>query len=219
MSSSESESPSESWLAISKIAGWKYLIKREGGYFSLFDVRWEPGRALEARCSSNLDPDHLPPVMGCNCGFYAYRSREVALEHPHYLNNYSCLAEVRLWGRVLEYDNGYRAQYAELVSVHAVPQQVRKGKFSPYDYVRNYYAVVLNYDAVCEACRTLLFAGARAYRRQGKHLCERCFIARTYAVYTCLEKVLLTPYSVSSKKVAEVTKNVDLEAWWRQWKG
>ena len=67
---------------------------------------WEPRVRYEARCRAN--EEHLAPDLSCSCGIYAYNSREgVINDFPREI-----IGQVYLWGRVIEHEHGYRAQFA-----------------------------------------------------------------------------------------------------------
>lgn len=57
--------------------------------------------------------NHLAPAWHCNCGVWAFKDvdRLVAAIGSGY-NNIKVIGSVSLWGRVIETENGYRAQYA-----------------------------------------------------------------------------------------------------------
>lgn len=66
---------------------------------------YEPRKVAEARC----DRDHAPPQKNCVCGIWAVKTREelqrlITVGAP-------IIGEVFLWGRYLETERGYRAQY------------------------------------------------------------------------------------------------------------
>lgn len=57
-----------------------------------------------------LPPLHTEaPAESCSCGIYALKSRAAAVAYGQHT---SVLGEVYLWGKVIEGEDGYRAQYA-----------------------------------------------------------------------------------------------------------
>lgn len=89
--------------------------------------RWEPGRALEARCRfddvdrsewryqvvSGFSPDpHPAPAEGCTCGLYAARSLEHLRAQPLFGLSRTVVGQVSLWGKVIPGQHGFRAQFA-----------------------------------------------------------------------------------------------------------
>lgn len=93
--------------------------------------KWTPGQAMEALCRDPqyiLAPQHDTPVFDCECGIYAAKSIEelnrAGYTIPSFLFDRMSRAtlpcvrgEVWLWGRVVEHEHGYRAQYAYPKSV------------------------------------------------------------------------------------------------------
>src|SRR5262249_29961530 len=89
------------------------------------DVVWEPRQKAEAECirwaslrrlalSSNEAErrEHEAPDFHCCCGIWGFKSIEnlrLALERTY---KPSVIGKVSLWGRVIETENGFRAQYA-----------------------------------------------------------------------------------------------------------
>ena len=55
------------------------------------------------------DTGHEVPAWDCSCGFYALSS-----EHSRRLDPRDWWAPVTLWGRVIEHENGWRAQYQRI---------------------------------------------------------------------------------------------------------
>ncbi len=49
------------------------------------------------------------PGTRCTCGFYVCKDRETAMQFG------SHVARVRVWGKVIEHEHGYRAQFLELI--------------------------------------------------------------------------------------------------------
>jgi hypothetical protein len=85
---------------------------------------WPPRRRLESRCHGRdgaRSPAHEPgPQASCECGVWAFQSRESAEEIlQRYAHSTSVLALGRalLWGRIIEQEKGWRAQYAYPVEV------------------------------------------------------------------------------------------------------
>lgn len=72
-----------------------------------YSTSWEPCKRMEAVCHSSAKtcPD---PAGKCFCGINAY-SGEVPITKP---DTVTIAGEVNLWGRVVVFEGGYRAQYA-----------------------------------------------------------------------------------------------------------
>ncbi len=119
---------------IEPIVGWRlWLVVPDGGYLWLESVlyrsRWSPRRPHEARCvqhrrcyfcnSKEVEayPTHAAPDPECDCGIYAARSPESL---ARYLDSTypgrgiveRVLGRVRLWGRVVAGEHGWRGQCA-----------------------------------------------------------------------------------------------------------
>jgi hypothetical protein len=91
---------------ISPIVGYRVWNWHANELWSLNGEAWLPGRALTAKCRRGL---HEPPAEDCSCGVYAAKSyqhlqKAVVGSFVH--------GEVYLWGRMVEHDLGYRAQFA-----------------------------------------------------------------------------------------------------------
>lgn len=79
------------------------------------DTTWRPGRPMMARCRGWKPPhpyDAIPPVSRCSCGVYAMKAP--APDWPAWSQGdlRHAFGLVGMWGRVIEHENGYRAQYA-----------------------------------------------------------------------------------------------------------
>ncbi|MDQ3917189.1 MAG: hypothetical protein M3348_01690 [Acidobacteriota bacterium] len=73
---------------------------------------WPPRARLDAACGTGAK-QHPAPAWKCQCGVWAFKSLDnlVAAIGTKYANT-KVLGTVSLWGRVIETENGYRAQYA-----------------------------------------------------------------------------------------------------------
>jgi len=89
------------------------------------DVVWEPRQKVEAECiqwaswmmrrlSSNeaWPREHEAPDFHCCCGIWGFKSVENLLSALGQGYKPSVIGKVSLWGRVIETENGFRAQYA-----------------------------------------------------------------------------------------------------------
>ncbi len=73
-------------------------------------TRWSPQTPLRALCREiclepvlNHRTPHETPHEGCTCGIYARKAPPT---------NATCWGEVYLWGKVIECESGYRAEFA-----------------------------------------------------------------------------------------------------------
>jgi len=107
---------------VEPIIGWRrWSVEMFGNELrSNNGVRWTPYEKLTAECKKL--PSFFDPTIGCKgvhctCGIYAYKTPEEAKfgkNAPRNLGTGStdCWGEVYLWGRVIEHEKGWRAQYA-----------------------------------------------------------------------------------------------------------
>lgn len=73
---------------------------------------WPVKQPMSATCGAScVMPKHAAPCKGCSCGMWAFKTRDTLLEAA---DGYGpvVLGEVYLWGKVVETESGYRAQYA-----------------------------------------------------------------------------------------------------------
>lgn len=114
--------PIEGWR------GWKVVDYREHG--GVLTPRlaalgmsgiWPPRKRLEAFCAN--DGYHDAPHRECECGVWALRTRARAEQAAYRYGGVGgpvAFGPVRLWGRVLECENGWRAQYAYPAKLYVV---------------------------------------------------------------------------------------------------
>ena len=100
------------------------------------NIHWPDQRPLEAICLRRDFPlRHSSPQPDCTCGAWALKGQERAetmLAHmsgqPGYASHH-VVGRVSLWGRIIESEHGWRAQYAypyELVCRdHALASRLR----------------------------------------------------------------------------------------------
>ena len=103
---------------------------------------WPPGERFEASC-----PRHGLPSRACGCGVYGVTSRDEALRWALWagtaLPNPIVLGRVNLWGKVLRFSRGYRAQFAYPYELE-LPAAGNWGGIEPAaaaDQLRREYAV------------------------------------------------------------------------------
>lgn len=82
------------------------LLLPENFFPNLRPRPWSAFTATEARCISHIS--HDAPDAGCNCGLHAYYEL-----YPHLTTAPRMVAgAIVAWGRVVEHERGFRAQYA-----------------------------------------------------------------------------------------------------------
>jgi hypothetical protein len=132
-----------------------------------YSTVWPAGTPLRATCErrpSSLAewirglfsrraerPTHPAPSWGCQCGVYGFarldmdeleRSPQVAGRDPD--RGVTALGVVLLWGRVIQHELGYRAEYARPLTLLRLPPELhtqRSGEL--LDAVASRYAVPL----------------------------------------------------------------------------
>jgi hypothetical protein len=116
------------------LVGWRlWLVVADGGYLwlesILYATRWSPRRALAAVCvthrrgvlceraNAKATAAHHAPAEDCECGIYAAMQSDTLA--PYLESTYPgraaverVLGRVRLWGKVIECDRGWRAEHA-----------------------------------------------------------------------------------------------------------
>lgn len=86
------------------------------------NVVWEPKKQLVATClsepgisfSRTLRLEHTAPAFNCTCGIWSFKDLDrlvQALNDRGHAKRIKVLGTVSLWGRVVETENGWRAQY------------------------------------------------------------------------------------------------------------
>jgi hypothetical protein len=114
---------------VSPIVGYRVWDWDATGLRSLNGEVWFPGRALTAKC---LKTDHEPPADGCSCGVYAGKNYQHLQDISLSTAFESCVhGEVYLWGKVVEHDLGYRAQFAYPKSLVLPSFESRLGTLPP----------------------------------------------------------------------------------------
>jgi hypothetical protein len=126
------------------LIGWRvWCVVRDGGELRLGSVIqddvWPVGTPFVARCRAHEPPAnrlllrspeaHAAPAAGCTCGVYAVREPAAAWtylrgrDEPHTVAR--VIGRVRLWGRVVEHEDGWRAERAYPLDVYTGDRAVR----------------------------------------------------------------------------------------------
>jgi hypothetical protein len=85
--------------------------------------------SADTSATCTLNSDHAPPVMSCECGFYAFKDRADA-KFELSINPGSYLLEVDLYGIGFVYRRGYRAE-TQVVNKLKVPARCMRCKTLP----------------------------------------------------------------------------------------
>jgi hypothetical protein len=106
----------------SPIVGYRVWTWGNTGLKSLCGTQWRPGQALEARCKASAvtgtvvgrtekaHDTHDAPEANCTCGIYAAKTFDHFSSAGY--QRYGIHGQVYLWGKVVEHELGYRAQFA-----------------------------------------------------------------------------------------------------------
>ena len=93
---------------------WKRGKTRLRSYFK--DVAWNAAGPTKAMC--DLHAHHQAPALRCTCGMYACHSLRDAALHLH--DPDFVAGAVLGWGRVFLHENGWRAEYAQVLCLTSI---------------------------------------------------------------------------------------------------
>lgn len=95
------------------LTGWRAWDVQDG---MLDALAWRsPWRARKAAAATCRADDHSAPQMGCDCGYWSFKTKEKMIatfaesgrdRHP------AVFGPVEIWGRVIEHEHGYRSEFA-----------------------------------------------------------------------------------------------------------
>lgn len=85
------------------------------------DTIYVPREKIEARCGQEDHSEQQAPHLTCTCGIYAYKEKprllgEIRITYgrplaPPVSGLRLVYGEINLWGKVIEHEDGYRAQF------------------------------------------------------------------------------------------------------------
>jgi hypothetical protein len=85
------------------------------------DTIYVPREKIEARCEQEDHSEQQAPHLTCTCGIYAYKEKprllgEIRITYgrplaPPVSGLRLVYGEINLWGKVIEHEDGYRAQF------------------------------------------------------------------------------------------------------------
>lgn len=121
---------------------------------------WYPGIPSRAKCNQGGNMyiggrRHEvwdAPASNCTCGFYCYKNLQGELlqlldtGHLSYATMHKSLGQVKMWGKIVEHELGYRAQY---VYPHAIIVGQDVGEYNIAQIRKHYHievAVVPNIE-------------------------------------------------------------------------
>ena len=151
---------------------------------SFNDEWWSPGRAIAATCNASfgwgparvaevVNQRHEAPHTGCTCGIYATRSFD-QLRDLGYLRR-GIRGEIYLWGKVIEHESGWRAQFAYPKTLVLSPESLLFGGFAQLELgkeeLRTYLDSLTAYGAdifwADKRERTILWSSRSGYETGG----------------------------------------------------
>jgi hypothetical protein len=106
--------PIKAWRGV-QFSATKSTVLISGG-----DGQMVSGEQPRAMCRNGQD--HRAPDWKCSCGYYAVKKREDTV-------GYGMLAEVDLYGTVIEHDVGYRAEFMRVLALRFPRKHCEGGKF------------------------------------------------------------------------------------------
>ena len=122
---------------------------------------WPVHTANSAQCMLLMRSFDVHNPTKCFCGIYAYKTREGLMRNlSSPIPNQLCMGRVALWGRVMEHEDGWRAEYAYPLSASGASKALlRRYGMKPEPTIRSGQHVL---DKVESWLAALLFALAGA---------------------------------------------------------
>jgi hypothetical protein len=100
-----------------ELTGWRKFAVRDRGRLlvsAMHPIPWRSADPGEAVCIADHElVSHVCPDLRCTCGFYAYKRHDDGVQHGQGV----VLAQVKLWGRVVEHVHGYRAERMRIAAL------------------------------------------------------------------------------------------------------
>lgn len=102
------------------IIGWRQWSIQGADLMSMSShniIPWDYLKPFKARCEVTLEEheSHDAPFRDCSCGIYAAKTLadlETSGYHLGEVDNHRVVGSVKLWGKIIPHERGYRAQYA-----------------------------------------------------------------------------------------------------------
>lgn len=109
--------------AITPIRGYRtWRAGPAGGLLAvgIGPVPWSTEMQAECRHHTRRLRHHHAPVADCSCGIYACNSLQALINERDLcrFKTKPIVGEVDLWGKIIEHQDGYRAEYARIVGVY-----------------------------------------------------------------------------------------------------
>ncbi|MFY9457717.1 MAG: hypothetical protein WAP23_02195 [Candidatus Spechtbacterales bacterium] len=139
-----------------------YKYEKDGSFVLFSDIGrviWPKREELVAKCSKIHLRAHTSPFPRCQCGIYAMNSMEDVRNSVEDIRRKTFAGEVKLWGTILAYTEGVRAQFAYPASI----RDVRCSKCDEYKKLEEFVFLsfyvtsrVSSIHAFCKKCEMLL---------------------------------------------------------------
>lgn len=106
VTTSVSYTTSSSVMPPARALGHAYNVAKNAAPKETFEAIWE------GRKRDRLRRNHRPPELSCGCGIYAAKMGRQDYAKQFVTQRESAWGEVYLWGKVQDYSEGYRAEFA-----------------------------------------------------------------------------------------------------------
>jgi len=150
------------------VVGYRVWTWDDTGLKSLCGKRWHPGQALAARCKASAvvgtsagrigaaNDIHDAPEANCTCGIYAAKTFDHFCTAGY--ERYGIHGEVYLWGRVVEHEHGYRAQFAYPKNLVLPPDTLPSSPAAIPDRLRGLVGYGIDIFVAADSGNVLLWA-------------------------------------------------------------
>lgn len=141
------------------LLGWRtWRVERHSLYSLNWDTPWPAQQRLEGGCGFGSQAPggfsmHEVPFRSCHCGIYAFKTRAQAESLARRVLDLSwdiltdeeavAIGRISIWGRIIETERGYRAQYAYPYDVIVLGGTERK-----VQEIREFYAADVSFEEV-----------------------------------------------------------------------
>lgn len=109
----EEEEGFRAWIVKKRLVPGEIPMLRS---VTVHEAFWQPGAPMKAVCSRE-DEKHTPPHEHCSCGLYTAKTLKHLLSMPYHRYDEKdddetvVLGRVKLWGKVIEGTQGWRAEF------------------------------------------------------------------------------------------------------------
>lgn len=136
--------PSETLWSPDPIVGYRITIHSLGGeYFA--------GGPARCRMGDQFHEAGMAPVWGCHCGYYAMKVLRDVIPYPDLKYEFAVI--VLMWGKVVECEDGYRAQYMQPIGYWGRKPAIRREQM--FDIITFSGATrTVNADPDSDRCKT-----------------------------------------------------------------